>query len=317
MNFDLRGLDVSLAFYVMVYVVLSAAVLCVGGIAQEMGKKFSARRCADLLFSLRAMPFVVAGMFTFAFVVPSFLELEPHASSEGVGEVPLALGICALALLSVGIFNAIVAYVKTTRVVSSWLRGATVMAWRASVPLYRTLPVVPALALAGVRAHKMLLSDAAAEVLTEPELEAAIQHEIAHARRRDNLRKLLFRLCVFPGMARLEAAWAEAEEMAADDAAVNSEREALDLASAIIKLSRLTPVHTGATLTTSLVQLPSSPITQRVERLACWHDCYVSHGADRAGWYAAATVGSTLLIVIPNYRNILLSLHRVTEWLVR
>jgi len=68
---------------------------------------------------------------------------------------------------------------------------------------------------------------------------------MAHAHRRDNLKKLLFRFCAFPGMSRLEAAWCEAEEMAADDAAVASVGDALDLASALIKLSRLAPVASG------------------------------------------------------------------------
>jgi len=95
----------------------------------------------------------------------------------------------------------------------------------------------------------VLLSDAAAAVLSPQELATALQHEMAHAHRRDNLKKLLFRFCAFPGMSRLEAAWCEAEEMAADDAAVASVGDALDLASALIKLSRLAPVHPAAALT--------------------------------------------------------------------
>ena len=36
----------------------------------------------------------------------------------------------------------------------------------------------------------------------------------------DNLKKLVFRFCPFPGMSKLESAWSQAAEMAADDAAV-------------------------------------------------------------------------------------------------
>ena len=45
-------------------------------------------------------------------------------------------------------------------------------------------------------------------------------------RSRDNLKKLAFRLSPAPGMAKLESAWQEAAELAADDAAVSSVRDA-------------------------------------------------------------------------------------------
>ena len=69
-----------------------------------------------------------------------------------------------------------------------------------------------------------------------------MNHEIAHVRRRDNLKKLLLRFVAFPRMAGLEAAWIEATEMAADDAAVLNASEALDLAAALLKLSRIRPI---------------------------------------------------------------------------
>ena len=47
----------------------------------------------------------------------------------------------------------------------------------------------------------MLLSGAAELVLTTNELQTALNHEIAHVRRRDNLKKLLLRFVAFPGMA--------------------------------------------------------------------------------------------------------------------
>ena len=75
-------------------------------------------------------------------------------------------------------------------------------------------------------------------------------------RRRDNLKKLLLRFVAFPGMAGLEAAWLEATEMAADDAAVSNAGEALDLAAALIKLSRLGPVEAPVDLTAALVHSP-------------------------------------------------------------
>ena len=50
-------------------------------------------------------------------------------------------------------------------------------------------------------------------------------------------------------MAKLEQAWSEAAEIAADNAAVSSLSQALDLASALIKISRITPVRTAVLAT--------------------------------------------------------------------
>ena len=106
----------------------------------------------------------------------------------------------------------------------------------------RVSGAAPPLTVAGILRPSVWLSRAAEFVLTERELQSALRHEFVHVRRRDNLRKLILRLVAFPGMAELESAWREATEMAADDGAVSSASEALDLAAAVIKLSRLAPL---------------------------------------------------------------------------
>ena len=70
----------------------------------------------------------------------------------------------------------------------------------------------------------------------------------------------------------LERAWREATEMAADDAAVSNVSEALDLAAAVIKLSRLAPLEPPAELTTALVHSPAESVNARVERLIAWSE---------------------------------------------
>src|SRR5947209_20522386 len=95
----------------------------------------------------------------------------------------------------------------------------------------------------GIIRPRVLLSDTAEALLLPDELRSALRHEAAHIRRRDNLKKLLFRLAAFPGMSQLEAAWLEATELASDEAAVSNLSEALDLAAALIKLSSLAPTR--------------------------------------------------------------------------
>jgi Zn-dependent protease with chaperone function len=162
----------------------------------------------------------------------------------------------------------------------------------------------------------VLLSNAAAALLNQQELESALRHEIAHVRRRDNLKKLMFRFCGFPGMAGLEAGWSEAAEMAADDAAVSNGGEALDLAAALIKLSRFAPVH-AATLTTGLVEDPGSGLNARIARLVSWEDRRVASSRSLFPWYLVPTFAACILTMVVIYGGALSRVHDLTEWLVR
>jgi len=315
--FLLRGIAVSLAFYVLVYCGLSILILCGWELVGSCGQPYVARHRANFLFFLRTLPLIGGVLFVLALVVPSFVELEPHKSLELVGEKPLALASFGLMLLALGAFNAFAAYWRTSQTVNGWLAGATLIASRASVPVFRILPMVPSLTLAGIRAPKVLLSKAAADLLTPNELEAALRHEMAHARRFDNLKKLVFRFCVFPGASQLESAWSEAEEMTADDAAVTNARDAVELASALIKLSRLAQLQATAPLTTPLASRAATSINGRVQRLMDWKQDQSSAPAPGAAWYSWGSLAGLALTVLPKYGAILRGMHNLTEWMVR
>ena len=140
---------------------------------------------------------------------------------------------------------------------------------------------------------------------------------MAHVRRRDNLKKLLLRFVAFPGMTDLEVAWLEATEMAADDAAVSIPGEALDLAAALIKLSRLGPAEPPVDLTAALVHSPVSGVNARVERLIAWNDWRCDSRQDRSPWYGVAAVLATVAVFAITYSHLLVRIHTATEWLVR
>jgi len=313
--FVVRCLGVSLAFFLLLYSVVSAIVMAGWARVRRTAARLSARQVADLLCAMRGLPFILATLVTVIFVVPSFLLLEPRVVAEPVGEIPVTLGGVCLLLLGIGFGNAIAAQVRTSRTVSGWLRGARASSVCSSVPLYRIPASSPALTVAGVCGPRVLLSETAASTLSSSELEAALKHEIAHVRRRDNLKKLLFRLCVFPGMATLESAWSEASEMAADDAAVCNPREALDLASALIKLSRFAPVQTSV-LATGLVQSLNSSLNARIARLLIW-ESRVLPGRRFRLWYLAPTLAGGILCMVMTYSVALSRMHQLTEWLVR
>jgi Zn-dependent protease with chaperone function len=330
--FAARGIAVSLSVFVMVYCILSLAVCLAWRAVWLHSRQNPIRRIADLLFALRMLPLAAAAVITAAFTVPSFLLLEPRAIDEPLGGIPLVMGICGAMLGMFGVANASMALRRASRTISAWTSVAQPVASCAQIPVLRISQVFPAtiippMTAAGIFHPKVLLSGAAESMLTTNELQTALNHEIAHVRRRDNVKKLLLRFVTFPGMSGLEAAWLDATEMAADDAAVSSAGEALDLAAALIKLSRLGPVELGPVepgsiepatdLTAALVRSPASVINARIERLIAW-------SADRlvlphrfSPWYGRGAALVTVAVFAVSYSRLLVHVHTATEWLVR
>jgi hypothetical protein len=118
-------------------------------------------------------------------------------------------------------------------------------------------------------------------------------------------------------MAGLEAAWLEATEMAADDAAVSNPGEALDLAAALIKLSRLVPLAPPVDLTAALVHGSASIMQARVERLIDWRDERLVSSGRFSLWYRLGAACATVAVFAVTYSQLLVRLHTATEWLVR
>jgi Zn-dependent protease with chaperone function len=310
--FALRGIAVSLAFFVLLYCLFSSLVAVAWRALRML--RAAERGLAGWLFAVRVLPFAASVFITFAFVVPSFQLLEPRSADEGMGAVPLALGICALLLIAAGCINVISAQTKTTRVVTGWLRGAH--------PLDAGLPTVtlqarrsaPPLTLVGVRQPRVLVSESAVSLLTEEELQIALKHELAHMRSRDNLKKLVFRFCPFPGMSELESAWSQAAEIAADDAAVSKVDDAVDLAAALVKLSRLVPVEAPPVCTVGFV---TGTISARVTRLLAWDKAGKAEPTRVGPWLVVVPMLAALFGVVATYGPVLALTHEATEWLVR
>ena len=185
-----------------------------------------------------------------------------------------------------------------------------------TVPVLRTFAGAPPRTAAGILRPTVWLSREAERVLTERELLSALKHEAMHVLRRDNLRKLVLRALAFPGMSGLERAWRETAEMAADDGAVESASEALDLAAAVIKLSRLASLQPPGELSTALVHSPAESVNARVERLIAWKERrQPQEGRLPRSWFCVAAVA--LATLAATYGALLIRMHAATEWLVR
>ena len=309
--FILRGIAVSLSFFVLVYSFLS--VLVTAAWRPLKPSHVAQQSVASILFALRTLPLAVSVFITFALVVPSFRLLEPRSIHENTGATPLALDVCALLLIAWASFRVIAAQTRTTQLVTGWLEGARPLKTDSTVT-FQSGGETPPLTLVGVRHPRVLVSEAAVALLSHDELQIALKHELEHMKSRDNLKKLIFCFCPFPGMDGLESAWSQAAELAADDAAVSSQRDAVDLAVALVKLSRLAAV---AAVPVCAMSFAAAFLSQRVELLLAWDEASKARRVRIRAWFVVPFAVATSLLVSIAYSPVLTLTHQVTEWIVR
>jgi len=308
-TFAARGVLVSLAFFAMVYCMVSAlVVLTWEGVQRACRKPTSSS--ANLLFGLRILPFAFSVGVTLFFTFPSFWLLERRSLDEDTGT--FVLGLCSLLILGTGLFRMLWAEARTNQAVTRWRSSANSGEAGRIAPTTKAADGAPPLILVGIRRPKVMVSDIAVTVLSDDELEVAVRHELGHMRSWDNLKKLLISATPFPGMRRLEHAWRQVAELAADDSAVTNRREALALAAALIKLSRSSQRWTEPALATGLVS-GSTSIGVRLERLIEWR---VASRRHLTSPWIILVLSTMILGIVGNYGVALSITHRLTELLV-
>jgi beta-lactamase regulating signal transducer with metallopeptidase domain len=295
--------------FVLAYAALRVSVACGWSLTRER----LPWRSPYVLYALQVGPFVLAALIVGAFTIPSFVRFEPRVVQEVFGPPVLVLSLICLALLAVGLYRAYQAYARTARIVRQWRENATPIDDPLGRPIYKTGPDAPPLVVAGFWRPKLLISCSTSNVLNQDELARAISHESAHIKRHDNLKKLMLRVCSFPRAAQIERQWLAAVEMDADNHAVSNKREALDLASALVKASRLS--MPTAELTTNLSSEGGMLLQMRVQRLIGWDEARNSRKLLRFGWLLFGLL--TTVAVIVSYQGILLRMHALAELLMQ
>jgi uncharacterized membrane protein len=315
MIFVARGILVSLAFFAVMYCPLSLLVAFAARSLNRIGRKPTASS-ANFLFGLRILSFTVSAGVAVVFTFPSFWLMERASLDEDAGT--FALAACSILILGAGLFRGLQARARTKCAVKLWSVGSSELGARSIGSRTDTPPLsasngAPALILVGIRRPRVMVSDIAAILLSERELQVAVRHELEHKHSWDNLKKVLISATPFPGMSALENAWREAAEVAADDGAVSNRQDALDLAAALIKLSRYSTQWFSPALASELVG-GSSSIGLRVERLLRWR---ISGRKLRRTWPWTLLVLLTAIVCIgSNYGATLVLTHRLTEILV-
>jgi hypothetical protein len=255
-----RLLCLCLACFGLAQLVMGLGVSLLASRAIEAAERRGARAAARLLLAVRLLPAGTGLFLTLGLCLPSYLWLEEETAREPVGWTCLAAAMLGAWVVVMGLVRAGQALLRSPRLdspPSMALEGVRCCVVASPWPIF---------ALAGVFHERLLLSQGVLEALSPSELAAALGHERAHRAARDNLKRLLLRLTPLPGGA-LDRAWAKFAEWAADDAAARGDAErSLALASALVRIARLSADRVNFPLASSLLA-KEGDLAARVERL--------------------------------------------------
>lgn len=253
-------------FFLLGICILLAVMLALNSIAslfasllwkalEPRALRWSAASQASVLCLLRTLPLVGGVTIVALLFAPAYLTHEPRENHE---EITLNLAIVAffsLVGVVLAVVRGIVSWRATARLRVDWLRNAERIDLPGiTMPAFRIEHQFPVVAIVGTFRPRLFIATQILQSLSDDELSAALAHEVGHVIARDNLKRGLIRACrdmllIIPCGRRLDSAWKEASEAAADEYAAGRDRMVgLDLASALVKIARLVPVGSSPTL---------------------------------------------------------------------
>lgn len=311
--------------------VVSSAGTCVvllgGRRLSDLLRSWPAGIRAEFLFALRMFPLIAALLITFIAAVPGFFILEPLGTGEGVTPGLAALAFAGATSAVAVVLRAAVLLRQSALLERRLISASEPIAGLARHRCYQTKASGPVLAVAGIFRPTIFVSSDIVAMLSGPELQAALAHEIAHVSAADNLKRFLMVVCGTPfGTARddLRRSWTVASELAADARAVTSRDSALELASALVKVGRLKlSAQNFCPLMSYLVAAEDvHELRSRVDALRCYLDAGPERSASaerRAVLCARAGLGLFLVaaIYLLSAPPVLSACHELLELLVR
>ena len=213
-----RLLCLSMASFFLVHLALAAALSLLAPAAIRLSERFRPQLAARLLLLLRLAPTGLSLLMVAGLIAPSYLWLEPRATTEPIGWVCLAAAVLGVAIWSLSVARSLRAAGRSLRHIrrcqstarKTYLRGETAPVWLMEDP-------APLVMLGGVLRSRLVISRKVVFALSADQLAAVLRHERAHSRSRDNFKRLLVLLApetlpLFRGFSRLEQAWARIAE---------------------------------------------------------------------------------------------------------
>lgn len=324
LSYFLRLLCLSFASFFVLNVAAGLLVRICSKSAIRRADTKPPRAAARFLLVVRLLPFALATLFVIALCVPSYLWLEPAATSEWVGLLCVALGLLGATTWLISIARTAYSLLASLR----HIRFCRFAGQETRMPGESSSLVVveneaPLLALSGLLRPRLLISRGVLHALSSEELDAALSHEQAHRRARDNAKRLLLLLApdILPftrPLRSLERSWSKFAEWAADDQATGGDsRRALSLAAALVHVARMGSAPRLPYLSTSLLA-GDIDLSARVDRLL--HAIPVTRARKQPERYRFRTAGLLLAggvaaaLLAP---AALSSIHELLELLVR
>ena len=259
-----RSIVMSLAWFAGVNAIASMTAILASiaiGKANPIGRP-------RLLMTIRLFPAFAATVFVGTMFLPAQWAFEPRDTEETLGLVVYALAMVGGLLLARSVGRAIL----IARAGRQFRPGEEAVSFGGAD--VRQVDDLPGVSLAGVLKPRILVNSQVVDGLSPSELDVAIAHEVAHRDAFDNLTRWAF-ICApdFLGGStiakRLEQEWREAAELRADAQASRGDAgRAVDLASALIKVARLSAAWTGQSPAPSWSTLHDSALLElRVRHL--------------------------------------------------
>jgi len=232
MNYAWRLLCLSLASFFLVNAAVGLTTALLSRAAVRMAETMRPRSAARFLFAARMLACALGAGAVLGLCVPSYLWLEPQASSERVGWACLTLALVAAAAWLGSLRRAAWALAASVRLNRRWQQAGseTLLPGRSGRVVVLVKQGAPLLTLVGVFRPRLFASESVIRSLSAEQLDLAWQHENAHGLSRDNLKRLFLLLAPAPipflgGCASLERCWAKFSEWAADDEAVRGDSQ--------------------------------------------------------------------------------------------
>lgn len=311
LRYALHGVTIALVWFGLINV----AVATIVAVAARYELRRETQRSAAFWLTLRLVPAIAAIAFVIALFAPSYWRYEPRAVEDL--DTSLIIGAVAAALLiAVAAVRGWRAWRRAASRARAWLRIARPIEIAGGIPVYEVPIEAPMMALAGVFRPRLLVTRGVVDALTGEELQAGIAHEIGHFRARDNLKRLAMRaapdvLVSTRTAAAIEARWASAAEHDADRAGAADNAARCALASALVKVARLTPLSTPLAEPISTL-VDGGDIASRVHHLLDDHSPAARVGHLPRLSTAVAIVGTVVL----SYSSLLWLVHEATELIV-
>jgi Zn-dependent protease with chaperone function len=242
------GITLVLALLLTINATATLVTVGFGRVSKRLLAKCSARTRAEILFVMRIGPPVIAIVAIAAFMIPSYLTYEPHASGEVVSWKLGALATLSAVGVGLAISRGLRSWLATRSLLKEWLASSTpVHLDEIAVPTFVLRHPFPIIAVVGAVRPRLFIADQVFASLSQQELAAAVAHEYGHLAAHDNFKRSVMRisraaLLLIPCGRSLDRAWSEASESAADEhAAQRSSLVALNLASALVRIAKMIP----------------------------------------------------------------------------